>query len=134
MICDIKFFMKDKIILIFCIGLFCTATGQVYELATEYKAVPELRNILVEPDSANLIPGCYIYSYSLKKVEKNEETMVSWNNASNVVISPDCKYLGLISLLDEPKNPIEKQEFTFNAFNQGIPPGLPRGYLLEGRV
>ena len=84
------------------------ATGQVYELATEYKAVPELRNILVEPDSANLIPGCYIYSHSLKKVEKKEETIASWNNASNVVISPDCKYLGLISLLDKPKNPTEK--------------------------
>ena len=109
--------MKDKIILIFCIGLFCTATGQVYELATEYKAVPELRNILVEPDSANLIPGCYIYSHNLKNSDESGKVIVSWDNINNVIVSPDCKYLGLISLLDKPKNPTEKQEFTFNAFN-----------------
>jgi len=117
MICYIKFFLRNKIILIFCIGLFYTARGQVYQLATEYKAIPELRNILVKPDSSNLIPDCYLYSNCLKNADESEKVIVSWDNIKNVVVSPDNKYLGLISLLDKPKNPTERQVLTFTTFN-----------------
>ncbi len=96
---------------------FSLAAGQVYELATGYKAIPEVRNILVEPDSANLIPGCYIYSHNLKNSDETGKVIVSWDNIKNVVISPDNRYLGLISLLDKPKNPTEMHVFTFTTFN-----------------
>ncbi len=78
MICDIKIFMKNKIFLIFCIGLICTAKGQFYQLSAEYKAAPVLCGMLLDSDSTTLIPGCYIYSHNLKNSDESEKVIVRW--------------------------------------------------------
>ncbi len=108
-----------RIFFIYLIVYSLTLRGQTYSIIKEYSSEQGLYHVLINRDSTNLIPHCFIYSDHLSLFE-SPTAPVKFSPQQPQFISKYQYFFGLLNLGQLPANPTEPQSATLTIYSSTL--------------
>jgi len=101
--------------------IFSILRGQGFSVLHEYPSGQGLLNVLVEPDSSQVVPVIFIYAESFSNIQPGAPS-IKLTDLQVLSISQKNQLLGVMAPGKLPANPTEPQKLEFSVYTQADQP------------